>query len=99
MLGRMGLGSVVFRSDRHVLLWPFGPADRTVEGVGLGTPVYQAWLAYPDAEALRPVPDATSDALLVRRTGRGYLIRHDGAVVRQMFAGTEDLLRATYHAN
>ncbi|WP_203660088.1 hypothetical protein [Actinocatenispora rupis] len=92
-------GRTVFRHDRLVLLWPFGPADRTVEGVGLGTSVYEAWLAYPDAEALRPAPDARSDALLVRRTGRGYLMRHDGAVVREMYAGTEDLLRATYHAN
>jgi hypothetical protein len=90
---------MVFRSDRHVLLWPFGPADRTREGVGLGTPVYEAWLAYPDAEALRPGPGAQPDALLVRRTGRGYLIRHDGSVVCEVFAGTEDLLRAAYHAN
>jgi hypothetical protein len=96
MLAGMGARSSVFQSERLVLLWPLEPGEHTSEGVAVGTLVYQAWLAYPDAEALRPSPGASSDALLVNRTGRGYLIRHDGRIVRQVFAGTEDLLRAAY---
>lgn len=90
------VASTVFDADPLVLLWPLAPEQHTSEGIGVGSPLYHAWLAYPDAEALRPGPDAASDALLVHRIDRGYLIRHDGVVVRQLFAGTEELLRAAY---
>ncbi|WP_203964855.1 hypothetical protein [Actinocatenispora thailandica] len=90
------VASMMFDSDRLVLLWPLPPEQRTSEGIGIGSTVYHAWLAYPDAEALRPEPAAASDALLVHRIDRGYLIRHDGTVVRQLIAGTEELLRAAY---
>lgn len=96
MLARMGVRSTVFESGRLVLLWPLRSDERTAEGVTVGTSVYQAWLAYPDAEAMRPSPARDSDALLVSRAGRGYLIRHDGVTVLQVIAGTEDLLRAAY---
>jgi hypothetical protein len=96
MLAGMGGRTTVFGSDRRVLLWRLRPEERTGEGVAAGTSVYSAWLAYPDAEALRREPGHDSDALLVSRAGRGYLIRHDGITVQQILAGTEDLLRAVY---
>lgn len=96
MLAGMVWRTTVFRSDRLVLLWRLRPEERTGEGVAAGTTVYHAWLTYPDAEALRRAPGRDSDALLVSRAGRGYLIRHDGVIVQQILAGTEDLLRAAY---
>lgn len=92
----MGVPTAAFDSDRLVLLWPLRADERTAEGVAVGTTVYRAWLAYPDAEAMRPMQGLASDALLVKRAGHGYLIWHDGAVVRAVVAGTEDLLRAAY---
>lgn len=96
MLAGMGGRTAMFGSDRLVLLWRLRPDEHTVEGIAAGTSVYRAWLTYPDAEALRRAPGSDSDALLVSRAGRGYLIRHDGITVQQILAGTEDLLRAVY---
>jgi hypothetical protein len=99
MLAGMGPNPASFAFDDLVLLWPLDPAEETAEGIAVGSPVYGAWLAYPDAEALRPAPGAADDALLVKRADRGYLILHDGARVRRIVAGTEALLRASYPAN
>jgi hypothetical protein len=99
MLADMGPNPASSALDDVVLLWPLDPAEETAEGVGVGSSVYGAWLAYPDAEALRPAPGAATDALLVTRAHRGYLILHDGARVRRILAGVEDLLRASYLVN
>jgi hypothetical protein len=99
MLAGMGSNPTSFAFDDRVLLWPLDPAEETAEGVAVGSPVYGAWLAYPDAEALRPSPGAAADALLVTRPDRGYLILHDGVRVLRIVAGVEDLLRASYTVN
>jgi hypothetical protein len=99
MLAGMGSNPASFAFDDLVLLWPLDPAEETAEGVAVGSPVYGAWLAYPDAEALRPFPGAAADALLVTRSDRGYLILHDGVRVQRIVAGVEDLLRASYLVN
>lgn len=96
MLADMGSNPASFAFDDLVLLWPLDPTEETAEGVTVGSPVYGAWLAYPDAEALRPFPGAATDALLVTRAHRGYLIMHDGLRVRRILAGVEELLRASY---
>jgi len=98
MLAGMGARTTFFEADRRVLLWRLRPDERTAEGVAVGCPVHHAWLAYPDAVALSQDPGRDPDALLVSRSGRGYLISHDGTTVRQVLAGTEDLLRAAYAA-
>lgn len=96
MLADMGSVSSVFRFDHLVLLWQLDPTEQTIEGVTVGSPLRRAWLAYPDAQALRPAPAASPNALLVSRPDRSYLIRHDGSSVRRILVGTEELLRAAY---